>query len=189
MLVRGHGTSRAFAGLVVVAAMLLGACSSAGPGGATNTVAFIPGYQPGGGTTTEAKAAPQGYPPFSQPIRVALGDTSSTQTYIHLSQDFAPQGQVSFIITNESTSMKHELVGFATKTMAADFPITGFEGDPNKIDEDAAGKAVLDTGAALAPGASKMITIAMDPGHYALVCNLSGHYAAGMHVDFWVMPV
>jgi uncharacterized cupredoxin-like copper-binding protein len=23
-------------------------------------------------------------------------------------------------------------------------------------------------------------------GHVALVCNLAGHYAAGMHADFWV---
>jgi uncharacterized cupredoxin-like copper-binding protein len=34
-----------------------------------------------------------------------------------------------------------------------------------------------------------MVTINdMKPGHYALVCNLSGHYAAGMHVDLWVTP-
>jgi uncharacterized cupredoxin-like copper-binding protein len=47
---------------------------------------------------------------------------------------------------------------------------------------------VIDTGAALAPGASKVITVKMRPGHYALVCNLNGHYAAGMHQDFWVTP-
>jgi uncharacterized cupredoxin-like copper-binding protein len=28
----------------------------------------------------------------------------------------------------------------------------------------------------------------MAPGHYAIVCNLNGHYAAGMHQDFWVTP-
>ncbi|MGE5227609.1 MAG: sulfocyanin-like copper-binding protein [Planctomycetaceae bacterium] len=33
-----------------------------------------------------------------------------------------------------------------------------------------------------------MVTVKMAEGHYALVCNLSGHYAAGMHVDFWVTP-
>jgi uncharacterized cupredoxin-like copper-binding protein len=25
----------------------------------------------------------------------------------------------------------------------------------------------------------------MTEGHYAIVCNLNGHYAAGMHQDFW----
>ena len=45
-----------------------------------------------------------------------------------------------------------------------------------------------DTGAALAPGTSKVMTVHLPVGHYALVCNLPGHYAAGMHQDFWVTP-
>jgi uncharacterized cupredoxin-like copper-binding protein len=28
----------------------------------------------------------------------------------------------------------------------------------------------------------------MTAGHYAVVCNLNGHYAMGMHQDFWVTP-
>jgi uncharacterized cupredoxin-like copper-binding protein len=31
-----------------------------------------------------------------------------------------------------------------------------------------------------------VLTADLSPGHYALVCNLPGHYKAGMHVDFWV---
>jgi hypothetical protein len=31
------------------------------------------------------------------------------------------------------------------------------------------------------PGTSKMLTIDMAPGHYRIVCNLNGDYAAGMH--------
>ena len=128
-------------------------------------------------------------PAGATPVTADLGDTSSTQMFIHLSQDYAPAGPVSFIINNTSTTMEHELVGFATKTMAADYKITGFEGSPDKIDEDKAGPVVLDTGASLKPGTSQMVTIAnMKPGHYALVCNLSGHYKAGMHIDFWVTP-
>ena len=40
----------------------------------------------------------------------------------------------------------------------------------------------------MAPGTSLMLTIDMAPGHYAVVCNLNGHYAMGMHQDFWVTP-
>jgi uncharacterized cupredoxin-like copper-binding protein len=127
-------------------------------------------------------------PPGSTPVVAALGDTSPTQMYIHLSSPSAPAGKVSFIVSNESTTMKHELVGFATATAANAFPITGFEGDPNKIDEDKAGTSVLDTGAALPPGVTKMYTVTLPVGHFALVCNLSGHYAAGMHVDFFATP-
>ncbi len=165
-------------------ALVLSACGGAATSSSQRTVAYIPNYAQGGPTPTPAvlTSAP------SNVIQVSLGDTSPTQMFIHLSQPYAQAGPVSFLITNTSTTMKHELVGFATKTPAADYPITGFEGDPNRIDEDRAGTVVVDTGAALSPGASKLITTTLAPGHYALVCNLSGHYRAGMHADFWVMP-
>jgi uncharacterized cupredoxin-like copper-binding protein len=33
-----------------------------------------------------------------------------------------------------------------------------------------------------------MLTLDLKPGHYAVVCNLPGHYAAGMRQDFWATP-
>ena len=163
----------------------LSGCINAGSASDSNTVAMIPGFQGGGAV---AQPVPQGYPAVTNTIQVTLGDTSPTQMYVHLSQPYVPEGPVTFIITNESTTMEHELVGFSTKTLAADFPITGFEGDPDKIDEDKAGTVILDTGASLKPGAIQMITTHLKAGHDALVCNLSGHYKAGMHVDLWVTP-
>jgi uncharacterized cupredoxin-like copper-binding protein len=38
----------------------------------------------------------------------------------------------------------------------------------------------------LAPGASKTVSVKLKAGHYALVCNLPGHYSAGQHIDFTV---
>ena len=35
------------------------------------------------------------------------------------------------------------------------------------------------------PGAVMLLTIDMSAGHYAVVCNLPGHYAMGMHQDFF----
>ena len=58
--------------------------------------------------------------------------------YIHMSQPYAPQGTVSFIVTNEGTET-HEFVVLQTKTLAADFPIVSFEGEKDRIDEDAKG--------------------------------------------------
>ena len=37
-------------------------------------------------------------------------------------------------------------------------------------------------------GTTQMLTLDLPEGHYAVVCNLQGHYAAGMHQDFWVTP-
>ncbi len=125
-------------------------------------------------------------PKGSTPVLVTLGDTSDTKMFIHTSTSVVPEGKVSFIITNSSTTMEHELVGFATKTPAGAYPITSFEGEANRIDEDAAGTAVVDTGASLPAGTSQLLTVDLKAGHVALVCNLAGHYAAGMHADFWV---
>ena len=49
-----------------------------------------------------------------------------------------PEGKVTFIITNQGAE-DHEFVVLQTDTMAADFPIVGFEGEPNRFDEDAKG--------------------------------------------------
>src|SRR5207248_2566243 len=126
-------------------------------------------------------------PAGSTALTATLGDTSPTQMSITLSQNVAPAGPVTFVITNAGT-MKHELVGFQTNTPAGQIPITGFEGDPNRINEDTAGKVVIDTGNPFGPGVTKVVTVDMAAGHYALLCNLPGHYKAGMHQDFWATP-
>jgi len=185
---RRHLRARGLPALAVGAMALfaLSGCIQSGSASDSNTVAMIPGYQ---GAGQAAEPVVQGYTAPTTTIQVALGDTSATSMYIHLSQSYVPAGPVTFIITNESTTMEHELVGFATKTPAADYKITGFEGDPNKINEDTAGPVVLDTGASLKPGATQMVTTDLKTGHVALVCNLSGHYVAGMHIDLWVTPI
>ncbi|MGZ4114856.1 MAG: hypothetical protein ACXVQT_07240, partial [Actinomycetota bacterium] len=118
--------------LAVVSAfaiLVLTACGGSGFGTAKNTVAFIPGYAPGASATPMPSSSPVAARERNV-VRVALGDTDPQHMYIHLSSTTAPEGQVAFIVTNESTDMKHELVGFQTKTPAGAYAITGFEGDP-----------------------------------------------------------
>ena len=172
--------------IVGVVAFSLAACSANAPT-AAGTVAYIPNYQGGG----EAVAGPpvQGYRSPIPVITASLSDTDPTHMAIDLSQSFAPAGPVSFLITNAGT-VDHEMVVLKTDKPADSFPITGFEGEPNRFDEDAKGLTnVGETGdPAMKPGTSKMLTIDMAEGHYAIVCNLNGHYASGMHQDFWVTP-
>src|SRR5437870_992709 len=170
--------------LAICALTLLTGCLSSTANG--NTVAMIPNYS-SGGQQAAAAAALQGVPANQRVIDTTLADTSPTQMSITLSQDVAPAGPVTFVITNAGT-MKHELVGFQTNTPAGSIQVSGFEGDPNRINEDTAGKVVIDTGNPFGPGVTKVVTVDMKAGHYALVCNLSGHYQAGMHQDFWVTP-
>jgi uncharacterized cupredoxin-like copper-binding protein len=36
----------------------------------------------------------------------------------------------------------------------------------------------------LKPGRTKSVSLKLPAGHYALICNLPGHYLAGQHADF-----
>jgi uncharacterized cupredoxin-like copper-binding protein len=38
----------------------------------------------------------------------------------------------------------------------------------------------------LAPGKTKRLTLRLKPGHYDLICNMPGHYMAGMHTGLTV---
>jgi uncharacterized cupredoxin-like copper-binding protein len=161
--------------VVVVGALIaFSACSkgtkTAAPGG-FNTIAALP-------TTSPTPTGPPG------PIDVALGEASTSMMFIHLSSATAPSGKVTFFVHNEGNST-HEFVVLQTDTPAANFPIGSFEGESDRIDEDGVGSNVGETGD-LMPGATKALTIDLAPGHYAVVCNLPGHYRMGMHQDFTV---
>ena len=137
-----------------------------------STIASLPSASPG------ASASP------SNQITVALGEASTSQMFIKLSSNTAPSGKVTFYVHNEGNST-HEFVVLKTDTPAANFPITSWEGEADRFNEDQAGANVGETGD-LKPGATKTLAITLAPGHYAVACNLPGHYRMGMHQDFQV---
>jgi uncharacterized cupredoxin-like copper-binding protein len=104
---------------------------------------------------------------------------------ISLSTATAPAGKVTFAVTNEGPSV-HEFVVLKSSTQAADFPIASFEGEANRFNEDAKGITNVGEAGEVQPGATKDLTLKLAAGHYAIVCNLPGHYGAGMHQDFQV---
>ena len=120
----------------------------------------------------------------SDVVVVSEGESSPTAMFIQLSSNSAPAGRVTFFVTNDGTQT-HEFVVMQTDTPAANFPLTGFEGEKDRFNEDTVGVNVGETGDVKA-GESKTLALTLAPGHYALVCNLPGHYRMGMHQDFTV---
>ncbi|GAB3273018.1 hypothetical protein GCM10027449_10170 [Sinomonas notoginsengisoli] len=99
-----------------------------------------------------------------------------------------PHGRVSFVAANRG-SVPHELVvlplGEGQRVGAR---IVGADG---RIGEDgAAGEASASCGEGagdgVLPGAESWVTLTLAPGRYELVCNLPGHYAAGMYAELTV---
>src|SRR5207247_11029152 len=115
-------------------------------------------------------------PNASTPITASLSDTDPTHMAIDLSQSFAPAGPVSFLITNDGT-VDHEMVVLKTDQPADSFPITGFEGEPNRFDEDAKGLTNVGENGdpAMKPGTSKMIKTDMAEDNYDIRCHLHGY--------------
>jgi uncharacterized cupredoxin-like copper-binding protein len=104
-----------------------------------------------------------------------------------LSTDHAtvPHGTVSFLVTNNG-SIDHEMVVLPLAGSQAAGARTA--GGDAKIDEAGSFGEASTTGGpgagdGIAPVASGWVTVTLAPGHYELVCNLPGHYTAGMYTQ------
>jgi len=98
-------------------------------------------------------------------------------------------GEVSFVATNVG-SVNHEFLVLplannqivGTRRIQAD----------GKVDEtgslaEASSTCTAGQGDGIAPGASSWVSVTLRPGRYELVCNLPGHYAAGMYTQLTVV--
>lgn len=94
-----------------------------------------------------------------------------------------PAGKTLFVAKNTS-SIPHEFVLFKTDRPAADLPL---KPDGTADEESPLVEGVADSGSAFGPGETRLVTADVEPGHYALVCNLPpNHYKSGMHIDVTV---
>ncbi len=108
-------------------------------------------------------------------------DLSKATMGIKLSRKDAPAGVVTFRATNTSKDTIHEMIVMYLADPTKALPYIDSE---YRVDEDKAG----DKGevSELEPGASGSLTVNLKPGKYLLICNVAGHFAAGMWTEFEV---
>jgi uncharacterized cupredoxin-like copper-binding protein len=87
----------------------------------------------------------------------------------------APVGKVRFVVTNVGT-IEHEFVVIKTAKPAGNL-LKGNEAN----ETGAVGE--LD---GVKPGNARVLILNLKRGHYALLCNLPGHYKTGQFADFYV---
>ena len=111
-------------------------------------------------------------------------DAASKSTTVTLSEfkvSASPKsvsaGKVSFTAKNKG-DMEHELVVIKTNTSASKLKV----GSNNRVSEKGSVGEIED----IAAGKSKKHTFNLKKGHYVLLCNIPGHYKAGMRADFTV---
>ncbi|HXJ63771.1 MAG TPA: plastocyanin/azurin family copper-binding protein [Actinomycetota bacterium] len=85
-------------------------------------------------------------------------------------------GDVTFDVTNDGTT-QHEMVLIRTDDAPADLPFeNGEASETGSVGEVAE----------LNAGASGTLNVDVKPGRYVMICNLPGHYTAGMRTEFTV---
>ena len=110
-------------------------------------------------------------------------DMTAATMGVKVSAPSAPAGVVTFRVTNDSKDTIHEMIVMFLADPKKPLPYIDAE---NRVDEDKAG----DKGevSELDPGKSGALTVDLKAGKYLLICNVPGHYDAGMWTEFTVNP-
>ncbi len=102
-----------------------------------------------------------------------------TDYEIKLAKNTVSAGDITFHVTNSSTSINHEFVILKTDLDASKLP-TDSAGAVDESQFTNAGEVELE------PGKSGDVKATLEPGHYAIICNLPGHYKMGMYTNLTV---
>ena len=100
----------------------------------------------------------------------------------------APAGPVTFTVTNAGPEDIHEFVVIRTDLSFIDLPTD----DTGAVDEAAGGMVVIGEIEDIPVGATQDVTLTLEPGAYALICNIydseegEAHYQMGMRTSFTV---
>jgi uncharacterized cupredoxin-like copper-binding protein len=109
--------------------------------------------------------------------------TGSVQEWkVDVSARTANEGQVIFAIANFGT-IAHEFLVVKTDYEDGKIPL----GEDNRFNEEASGLEVVDEIPEWPVNTAGVLKVDLKAGNYQLLCNISGHYAAGMHVPFTVV--
>jgi uncharacterized cupredoxin-like copper-binding protein len=128
---------------------------------------------PSGGSKHAAKPAatkPKPAAAAGGKVNVSLTDFKITPNV----STVAP-GKVSFVARNAG-KVEHEMVVIRTDKSAGDLLKGSRASEAGAVDEIGE----------FAAGKTKRLTLNLKPGHYALICNVAGHYKAGMFKNFVV---
>jgi uncharacterized cupredoxin-like copper-binding protein len=104
--------------------------------------------------------------------------TTLTDSSVAAAPPSASAGSITFQARNDGTTT-HELYVFATDLPADQLPV-----EDGLVDESADGVEFISEVEDIAPGTSKDLTVELDAGNYVLLCNIAGHYEAGMRTSF-----
>lgn len=102
---------------------------------------------------------------------------------IRVDRSIVKAGAITFDVTNWSRSVLHEVLVISVDNPSAPLP---YDYAQARVPEEQV--KVLGEAGDMQPNASKTLELTLAPGSYLLVCNVPGHYAAGMVAPLNVTP-
>jgi uncharacterized cupredoxin-like copper-binding protein len=124
-----------------------------------------------------ATAAPAAAGPSHQAKAISVNFRMVEWDILPLTATKTHATRVTFVVRNAG-NMTHEFVVLRTAKAAGRLAAPGAKEAPET-------GAVGEIGE-IKPGAVKRLTLTLKKSHYALICNLPGHYSLGQFVDFYV---
>jgi uncharacterized cupredoxin-like copper-binding protein len=139
--------------------------------------ASAPASEPSGAPSAGPSTGPIGIPAAGTAIYVSEWSVGLPTSML--------AGQANFSITNIGT-IQHELLVFRSDLPASALPVDG----KGNIIEDGPGITLVSRGDRIGPGKTQARVVDLtQPGTYLFVCNLPGHFKAGMFRVVTVTPV
>jgi len=107
----------------------------------------------------------------AKPTRETRVTATLSEHSVKAARGTVPRGQVTFAVRNKGKGT-HELLVLWTNATPNALPQNG-----GKVEE----RGLVDEVENVRPGKTRTLTVRLKPGRYVLICNIAGHYAAGMH--------
>jgi uncharacterized cupredoxin-like copper-binding protein len=170
---------------LIVVSVVIGGLALASTGCASASV--TPGLS-SAPTATQSPAEGPTSTPAASPSTVPSASSASGATVNLTEWKISVDGTVkpgkTDLTMNNVGTVPHELLIFKSDRDPSAYP-TDAAGD---IEEDGAGVTLVSDGENIDPGGSQTRSVDLAPGKYLFVCNIPGHFKAGMFTAVTVAP-
>ena len=119
----------------------------------------------------------------SSTVMVMANGESNQPMTLTLDKASVPAGDVTFKVHNNAMAEEHEMVLIKLKSANDQIP---YNAAKHRVDESKLKS--LGEVADLKPGKDGQLKVKLAAGNYLLLCNIKGHFEAGMKANFTVTP-